>query len=199
MLISVTVMMRATTLIASLAAVAALAACGAGNGPVSENPGAPASTSDAPAGKDAERMPAGKPTAPIAITYEVIGTPIVGRPVSVNLQVRSTQADRPMRLQYRSNEVGGMLFPEAQPLEVEIGALNNSDAVAQQVTVIPQREGRLYLNVSASVETSQGTMFRSLAIPIQVGSAPDSGPTVNGELKQTAEGETVISMPAEEQ
>jgi hypothetical protein len=63
--------------------------------------------------------------------------------------------------------------------------------------VVPQREGRLYLNVSAEVETEGGTLLKSMAIPIQVGSAPRQQQT-NGELKPDADGEPVISMPAEE-
>jgi hypothetical protein len=41
-------------------------------------------------------------------------------------------------------------------------------------------------------------MFKSLAIPIQVGGA-QAEPVRNGELKETADGEQVISMPAEEE
>jgi hypothetical protein len=63
--------------------------------------------------------------------------------------------------------------------------------------VVPQREGRLYLNVSAEVETEQGTLLKSMAIPIQVGSAPRELQT-NGEVSQDADGEAIVSMPADE-
>jgi len=48
----------------------------------------------------------------------------------------------------------------------------NEDWFKQQVTVIPQREGRFYLNVSASMEIPDGTLSTVMAIPIQVGNAP---------------------------
>jgi hypothetical protein len=67
----------------------------------------------------------------------------------------------------------------------------------QQVAVVPQREGRLYINVSAEVETAGGTIIKSMAIPIQVGNAPVQ-PQLNGELKEGPDGETVISMPAQQ-
>jgi hypothetical protein len=41
-------------------------------------------------------------------------------------------------------------------------------------------------------------MLKSMAIPIQVGSAPAELET-NGELKTDAEGEAIVSMPADEQ
>ena len=65
------------------------------------------------------------------------------------------------------------------------------------MTVIPQREGRLYVNVSAEVQTPGGMMIKSMAIPIQVGNAPKK-PQINGELVEGPDGETVISMPAKE-
>ena len=195
-------MTRVMKSILMLAALSLLGACDAGDESVSKDAGQQASTASSakpsPKASDGERASPGKPVAPISIRYEVVGTPIVGQPVSVNLQIASTQGERPVRMLYRANDVSSLLFAEAQPEEVDIGAVRNNDIAREQVTVIPQREGRVYLNVSASVETSQGTMYRSLAIPIQVGSAPEQA-TVNGELKETADGETVISMPAKEQ
>ena len=40
-------------------------------------------------------------------------------------------------------------------------------------------------------------MIKSMAIPIQVGRAPQK-PEINGELVEDPDGETVISMPAKE-
>jgi hypothetical protein len=139
----------------------------------------------------------GKPTAPVSIHYTVIGTAVVGQPVSVNLEVSSSQRNLPVTLEYRSNDSSAMVFPESQAQRIEMGAPADEGARMQQVTIIPQREGRLYLNVSASVETENGTLFRSLAVPIQVGPGV-SPPAVNGEIQVTPEGETVISLPAKE-
>jgi len=193
-------MTQAMNSILIVAALALLGACGAGNGSVSdeERQLENATAGSSPKKADTERASPGKPTAPISINYEVVGTAIVGQPVSVNLQISSTDASRPVRMQYRANDMSSFVFSEAQPEEVEIGTVRGGEFASEQVTVIPQREGRIFLNVSASVETPQGTMFRSLAVPIQVGSAPEPA-TVNGELKETADGETVISMPAKEQ
>ena len=111
-----------------------------------------------------------KPGAPFSLSYKVIGTPIVGSPVTVNLRVTSTLGSQPVKVSYRINDASALMFHEAQPSEVEIAPADNESFVLQQVTVIPQREGRLYLNVGTSVETQDGSMSSMMAIPIQVGS-----------------------------
>jgi len=137
----------------------------------------------------------GKPSAPIFFRYEVLGTPIVGQPVSINVFVSSSVTDAPIKLFYRVNDASSMLFPESQAISAEFMMAPGDEPRAQQITVIPQREGRLYLNVSAEIETAGGTMLKTTSIPIQVGSAPPEL-KINGELVETPEGETVISMPA---
>jgi len=116
---------------------------------------------------------ASAPLAPITISYDVVGTAIVGQPVSVNLQFASTGEERLVRLQYRSGDVDSLSFPEAQPEDIELRAPGGGETISQQVTVIPQREGRVFLTVSTSIDTPQGSIIRSLSVPIQVGGAPD--------------------------
>jgi hypothetical protein len=122
----------------------------------------------------------------------------VGQPVSINLEVSSMLPGRAVTLNYRINDARNLVFPQAQAQRVALGVLGDSDRAAQQVIVVPQREGRLYLNVSAEVETEQGTLLKSMAIPIQVGSAPRELQT-NGEVSQDADGEAIVSMPADEE
>jgi len=139
----------------------------------------------------------GKPSAPISFRYEVQGTPIVGQPVAVNVFVASSVRDAPINLFYRVNDASSMLFPESQALTTKFVPEVEDPPRSMQITVIPQREGRLYLNVSAEIETADGTMLKTTSIPIQVGSAPPDMDK-SGELVETEEGETVISMPAEQ-
>ena len=139
----------------------------------------------------------GKITAPISIEYSIVGNPIVGQPVSINLQISSPLNDRIITVFYRVNEIGSLTFPESQLETITILPLAEVTSRSQQVTVVPQREGRLYLVVSAEIETDGGTMMRSMSIPIQVGSAPRV-PNLNGELVEGPDGEVGISMPAKE-
>lgn len=142
-----------------------------------------------------QRSP-GKPSAPISIDYDVIGVPIVGHPVNIDLVVSSTQGDAPVKLRWHVLDTGSLSFPESQLREVALRP-NLRQPETRQVTVVPQREGRLYLNVTAEIETADGAMLKTMAIPIQVGSAPGE-PEPAGDVKQDADGETVISLPADE-
>jgi len=139
----------------------------------------------------------GKPSAPISFRYEVQGTPIVGQPVAINVFVTSSVRDLPIKMFYRVNDASSMLFPESQAQQTKFVAEIDDQPHPVQITVIPQREGRLYLNVSAEIDTADGTMMKTTSIPIQVGAAPPEL-EVNGELVETEDGETVISMPAEQ-
>lgn len=108
---------------------------------------------------------------PVSIVYKIIGAPIVGRAVAVDLQVLSNVGAQEITLTYRVNDTTAMQFPEAQPARVSMAATNSKQPRFQQVRVIPLREGRLFLNVSASIETEGGTISSVVAIPIQVGPA----------------------------
>lgn len=193
----------ATRVVITLLCIGALSACQDNGTGTSTDAASSAEEPIAAAGKptssaDAviDRSP-GKPTAPVNIQYDIVGNPVVGQAVAINLQVSSSQPGRPVTLHYRSNDSSAMVFPESQALRIEMNAAPDDSPRMQQVSVIPQREGRVFLNVSADVQTENGAMFRSMAIPIQVG-AGSRKPEVNGEIRETADGEQVISMPANE-
>ena len=112
---------------------------------------------------------ASKGALPYSISYRIVGTPIVGSPVVVELQVRSGLGPHPVNLDYRINDATSMVFSESQPAHIRMNMADNESSVKQQVTVIPQREGRFFLNVSAAFETETGTQSTVVAVPIQVG------------------------------
>jgi len=145
------------------------------------------SAKPAPAVEGRTATSPGKPSAPISIEYEVLGKPIVGLPVAINITVRTTQDLGPVVVSYSINDVSALLFQDGQIERREYRDF--SELGMQQVTVVPQREGRLYINVSAEVQTPGGSMIKSMAIPIRVGSAPVPR-QINGELKQGPDGET---------
>lgn len=135
----------------------------------------------------------GKPTAPVDISYEIIGTAIVGTPVSINIVVTSEFG--PVDVEYSIVDSSALTFQSGQVERRQV--LDPSSGDVQQLTVIPLREGRVYVNVSAEIPSAQGLNIRSIAIPIQVGSAADMS-VVNGELVDGPGGEKVNSMPAQE-
>jgi len=109
------------------------------------------------------------PGSPYRVSYRIIGTPVVGSPVTVDLTVESSRGSQPLNLEYRINDATSMVLAESQPASVRMEADGNDAPFTQQVTIIPQREGRFYLNVSAYFETVDGTMSTVTAIPVQVG------------------------------
>ena len=126
-------------------------------------------TSGADTGTDTFVSTVVKPGSPYSVSYRIIGTPVVGSPVTVDLQVESNQGTQPLNLEYRINDATSMVLGESQPATVRMEFAADESACSQQVTIVPQREGRFYLNVSASFETAEGTMSTVTAIPIQVG------------------------------
>jgi hypothetical protein len=139
-----------------------------------------------------------KPGSPYSVSYRIIGTPIVGSPVTVELQVESNQGTQPLNLEYRINDATSMVLGESQPATVRMEFAANESAFTQQVTIIPQREGRFYLNVSASFETADGTMSTVTAIPIQVG-AGTRELLPHGEVQLDEEGNAVRVLSSDEQ
>ena len=135
----------------------------------------------------------GKPSAPISMSYQIMSNPLVGQPVLINVVVSSPEG--PVNVHYGITDRSALMFQDGQVERLEI--VDPSSGVSRQLSVIPQREGRLYVNVSAEVQTPGGSMIRSMAIPIKVGAAPAQA-TPNGERVEGPDGEAVISMPAKE-
>lgn len=179
---------------APLIAIALLAA-GCGNRNVEE----PAAATAPEVGfkSDGETARSAKPQGPVTIDYKIIGTPIVGQPLGIDLQVQSTLGPKPITLYYRVNDSTSMAFAEAQEARVSLAASSDNGLRVQQVQVVPMREGRLFLNVSATVEMEDGTMSTVTAIPIQVGAAPRQ-PEENGEVLTDENGGLARSLPATE-
>ena len=181
----------------SAIAVLALSACGADKADedaVAANEVELAKTipdvSFKPADDGAVAGTTGKPGAPYSISYRIIGTPIIGSPLTVNLTVDSAQGPRPMTLDYRINDASSMAFADSQPQRVFMEPAANETSFQQQVTVVPQRDGRFYLNVTASFETDTGTMSTAAAIPIQVGTGTRELQE-NGEVGTDENGEAI--------
>ena len=136
------------------------------------------------------------PGSPFHVTYTIIGTPVVGSPVTVDLQIESVTQSQPVNLEYRIRDSSSMMLADSQPARVRMEPAANERVFKQQVTVIPQREGRFYLNVSASFETKEGTRSTVTAIPLQVGSGTRELQE-NGEVQVDENGEAVKVLTSE--
>jgi hypothetical protein len=138
-----------------------------------------------------------KPQGPVSIDYRIIGTPILGQPLAIDLEVTSMIGPQTITLSYRVNDSTAMEFMESQPAETTIAPSSDEGPSLQQVRLVPLREGRLFLNVSASVEIDGGTVSTSMAIPIEVGTAVRQIEE-NGVITTDENGNPIHSLPASE-
>ena len=137
------------------------------------------------------------PSGPISVSYRIIGKPVVGQPVAIDLRFVSLVTDRPVNVAYRINDPTALRLAESQPASLSVASSEDRGGRPQQVTIIPMREGRLYLNVAASIDTENGTLSTVTAIPIQVGEAPRNAQE-NGVLGTDENEEAIRSLPAQE-
>ena len=186
-----------------LMSMALIAACGdeAGNGSaatsdadvIEPSTSAPKVTFE-PGGKDVTTV---KPSSPIQISYRIIGQPIIGQPVAIDLQFDSALGATSFNVNYRVNDSTALQLPESQASRVAVSPTiaEERGKAAQQVRVIPLREGRLYLNVAAEVETESGSFSSVTAVPIQVGPAVRELQE-NGVVTTDENGELIRTLPA---
>jgi hypothetical protein len=122
----------------------------------------------------------------VAIQYRVEGTAQAGRPVSVFLQFDGVTD--PAGATVRLTTDTSLTLTSDKSLALPAGQRSTATA-----TVTSGGDGLAYLNVFV---TQNGAMS-IVAIPIQTGSAaPAMKPA--GEMKSSADGEKIISMPAQE-
>jgi hypothetical protein len=148
--------------------VLALAACGGKK----DAEGPEAAVRDEPA-KAAAHTPS-SPGNLFRLEYEIIGTPVVGSPVSVDLAITALIGDEPVDLAFRIPDATALTMDAAQPRDLRRTPSPDDRTIRERVTVIPQREGRLFINVSASRTHDAGSLTSAISIPIHVGNVDTS-------------------------
>ena len=136
---------------------------------------------------------------PIQISYRIIGQPVVGQPTAIDLRLSSTLGSQPFNVAYRINDTTALKLPDTQLSRVAVSPSLDDGArgfAAQQVTVVPLREGRLFLNVAAEIETDTGSFSSVTAVPIDVGAAVPRRLEQNGTVTTDEQGELIRSLPA---
>ncbi len=159
---------------AALAAIA-LAACGGAEEPA-EPSGEALTNEGAPVvnftpESDAGIVLDGDAVTPLAIAYRVIGTPVVGQPVAIDIQVLSSLGGFPVTVSYRISDATAIELGDEQPESVMLTPDDEDEYASRQVTVVPLRAGRVYLNVQAGIDTRDGSLSTAMAIPLEVSEA----------------------------
>ena len=180
-------------------AIAMLAACDGGSeqpAPAADQ-GADSETPVAVLTPEEKYSVVGKPEGPVKIDYRVIGTPVVGQPLTIEFAVKSIVYDVPVTLTYSSQDSTAMTFSESQERRISLVFEGEERLAGQRVTVVPAREGRLFLNVMAQMQSDTGSLGTVIAVPIQVGAAPRQLQE-NGVVTTDESGELLREMPASE-
>lgn len=128
----------------------------------------------------------GKPTAPIAVTYEIGGTPALGQPVGVRIV-----AEAPAEMTDVTLELTADAALYLGPAVRASGA--GATVRVWNVQVTPVQEGLGHLNVSVTGRLAGADQTRSLLIPIRTATAAGAAPA-----QTPTAAEAVISLPAQE-
>ncbi len=128
----------------------------------------------------------GKPTAPIAVTYELGSEPALGQPLTVRILAQAAAEVTNVNIELSADEA------------LHLGPLARAGGSAATdhvwtLTVTPLREGLGQLNVSVTGRVDGQDQTRSVLIPIRTAIA-----TAGGDAAQSDKAERVISLPAEE-
>ncbi|MBT8081097.1 MAG: hypothetical protein KJP08_04930 [Gammaproteobacteria bacterium] len=173
-------------------AVAGLAACGGAEDTVEAVTGVEKSD----ARDSATPLTPARPGEMFAVDYSIIGTPIVGSPVSIELRIQSAYGGEPVSISYQVPDQSSLMLDESQPPVLTRTPLADEPVMRERVTVIPQREGRLYINVRAARELGDGSQSTMISIPIHVGDV-DTSLQEHGVLETNEDGETTRVLTAE--
>ena len=182
--------MTRTNVFSLAAALLLLSGCAGGEATGDESAAAPVADAAPQASTPTFVSATGKGSGPFRIDYAIIGTPVVGSPLALDLQIHSALGPGPVELSYQVSDPSAIAFHEAQPEALLTELAANEPFVSERVTIIPQREGRLFLNVSAAVETEEGRISTVTSIPIHVGEV-STAPSPQGVLETDEEGEAV--------
>lgn len=124
----------------------------------------------------------GKIGSGVQLAYRLDGTPAVGAPLNIAVQL-SSRADAEVTL---AADAGLGLQAPQQVLRVAAGG-----RIEQVLTVVPQSEGRFYLNLLVSSDGRGGTT--GLAVQVGKGTPVLKPP---GKVVVTPAGERIVSVPA---
>ncbi|MDJ0710930.1 MAG: hypothetical protein QNJ14_11085 [Woeseiaceae bacterium] len=138
--------------------------------------------------------PPGKPdTIPVNLKYRLLEVPQVGQPFDIELTVVSS-VDTPS-LGFNVSPEDGLQI-ESQSASFAASSKPANSPGTSVISVTPTREGRFHLRVNCNVMVDGRMLNRVVPIAIQVG---QGSPTLEqmGEIKLDADGNSLISLPAE--
>ena len=137
-----------------------------------------------------------KPHAPVDVRHKVLGDAIPGQPVDVEITLVPGRMAEAVSAEFRTDT--GMRESRRGKLE-RVAVKGSPMATRQVVTFVPSVEGLHYVTVFAKVQVQGREQGRVMAFPVQVGNSTvpvRKAQPAMGELKETADGSMVRSLPA---
>jgi hypothetical protein len=148
---------------------------------------------DDEAGTDAVVDSPGKMLAPIRVDYEILGAPVIGEPLEIELTVSSSMNVPTLSVELRGGS--GLVVPVENMRFAERDA-TPGESRAQRFSVTPMRGGTLSLIAVVRAEIGGRVQSDSVTIPIPVGGVPEPREREPAGVLTTDEsGEPIISLP----
>jgi len=155
-----------------------------------------ASNQTAQSAKQATASP-GKPRAPVRIEYQLSKDIQLGMPVVIHLSITPLIDAQQINLHYHTQ--GDLTSGDPQP-QFSFGPTGARTTVQQDITVIPQAEGRFRVILSVMIASQSGHAgSRSMSIPIVVGNPPPTTLKPQGTMSTDSQGKPIIVTPAQEE
>ena len=136
---------------------------------------------------------AGKPEAPIDFSYSLAAKPRIGEEVELQITCSPQRQAEDVEITFSSSE--GLDLYAARTTET-VDLIQAGETFERTITVVPQTEGLLYVNVHASLFMDGRMQARAISIPVVVGdgSVRQLKPEFPVQVDET--GEKIISLPA---
>ncbi len=104
----------------------------------------------------------------INFSYEIYGKPRLGEIVTININTDTENYNKAIAMKYRINIIDDLIFADDQVKQLELNQLSDGTYPVQQINVIPQRVGRVYIVVSGEINKNGTVITKSTAVPIDV-------------------------------
>jgi hypothetical protein len=136
----------------------------------------------------------GKPLPPIEFKYEFLGEPAVGQPLEI--RVTSTIEAELDALNVTLSGSERMQVPAAIA-RFRMARTAAGAPMTRTISVTPLASGTIYLDVLLQADIDGRQQSRAVTIPIRVG-APSRQSESEGTVSTDADGQRIISLPAED-
>ncbi len=136
----------------------------------------------------------GKPLAPIDFEYELLGEPTVGQPLEIRITSNIQAELDVLNVALSGNE---RVQVPAAIARFRMARPASSEPMTRTISVTPLASGTMYLDVLLQADIRGRQQSRAVTIPIRVG-AQSQPSAPNGTLSTDAQGQPIISLPADE-